>query len=298
MTLTLRAHAKLNLGLGVIALRGDGFHELDTIFAALTLHDVLTLTPATAADRDFELRVQVAAGADQPLPGAGLLADSDNLVLRAARLYQQKTGCPGGSFTLDKRIPVAAGLGGGSSDAAAALTLLDRAFPAGLDLPAAGRELGSDVGFFLTGWNAARGRGRGERLTRLELPRRPVVLANPGVTVSSAQAYRELQNFSRRLDLERIRTGLQDFSEPRYVNALQSGVTRERPEIREVLLTLRNAGLTGVLLSGSGATCFGLARDDAHAAAVVGELRRSQPGWWLHADVVGGPFGLLNQPEG
>lgn len=278
------AHAKLNLGLGVIALRGDGYHELDTIFARLTLRDDLTLVPAP---QDFELKAVFAADLDQALPGATLLQATDNLILRAAELYRQVTGCAGGSFTLHKRIPIAAGLGGGSADAAAALQLLDRLYPAGVDLLALGRQLGSDVNFFLSGWNAARGRGRGERLEELALPRRAVVLANPHVLVSSGDAYAELQNFSRRLKPELIQQGLRDFEEPRYVNALQAGVTRERPEIRQVLLALRAAGLLGVLLSGSGATCFGLARDDVHAAEVVQELRSVQPDWWLHADSVG-----------
>jgi 4-diphosphocytidyl-2-C-methyl-D-erythritol kinase len=282
--LTQAAHAKLNLGLGVIALRGDGYHELDTVFARLALHDELTLAPASEG---FQLQVEIAPDVGNPLPGAALLQSEDNLILRAARLYQQATGCAGGSFMLRKRIPVAAGLGGGSADAAAALQLLDRLYPAGADLPALGRQLGSDVNFFLTGWNAARGRGRGERLEQLTLPHRPVVLANPQVPVSSGNAFAELQNFSRRLKPDLIQQGLLSFEEPRYVNALQAGVTRERPEIRQVLQALRAAGLLGVLLSGSGATCFGLARDDAHAARAVQELKSAQPDWWLHADAVG-----------
>jgi 4-diphosphocytidyl-2-C-methyl-D-erythritol kinase len=285
MTLAASAHAKVNLGLGVIALRGDGFHELDTIFARLDLHDDLTFEPAGS---DFRLEAGVAEDLSRPLPGATLLQESDNLVLRAARLYQQETGCGGGTFTLVKRIPLAAGLGGGSADAAAALLLLQRAYPAAADLAAMGRQLGSDVGFFLTGWQAARGRGRGERLSHLELPRRALVLANPGVSVSSGDAYRELQNFSRRLDPDTIRAGLEDFTEPRYVNALQSGVTRERPQIREVLMALRSAGLPGVLMSGSGATCFGLARDAEHAAETAELLRGEHPHWWVRDDAVGG----------
>lgn len=283
MTLTVPAHAKINLGLGVIARRGDGFHELDTIFARLQLHDLLSAESTGTAESNLQVNVP------DPLPGSELLdAGEDNLVLRAASLYQERTGSPGALFTLSKRIPLAAGLGGGSADAAAALQLLDRLHPAGADLPALARELGSDVPFMLSGWNAARGRGRGERLEQLELPRRTVLLANPLVPVSSREAYSELQNFSRRLDPAAISAALADGSNPRYVNALQSGVTRTRPKIRATLLALRAVGLEGVLLSGSGATCFGLARDDQHAAAAASQLQAEQPGWWVHVDAVGG----------
>lgn len=283
MTLTIAAHAKINLGLGVIARRGDGFHELDTIFARLELHDLLSAE--SSGNTESSLQVSVA----DSLPGEDLLdAGNDNLVLRAARLYQERTGSPGALFTLSKRIPLAAGLGGGSTDAAAALQLLDQLHPAEADLSMLARELGSDVPFFLSGWNAARGRGRGERLDQLELPQRTVLLTNPLMPVSSAEAYADLQNFSRRLDPAAIIAALASGSNPRYVNALQSGVTRTRPPIREVLLALRTAGLEGVLLSGSGATCFGLARDEQHADEAASQLRAEQPGWWVHVDTVGG----------
>lgn len=284
MRRSCKAHAKINLGLGVIARRGDGFHELDTIFARLQLHDLLSAESIASAG---ESSLQVSM--PEPLPGGDLLdAGNHNLVLRAAKLYQERTGSPDAAFILTKRIPLAAGLGGGSADAAAALQLLDQLHPAGADLPLLARELGSDVPFFLTGWSAARGRGRGERLEQLGLPRRTVVLANPLVPVSSEEAYADLQNFSRRLNPAAISAALASGTNPRYVNALQSGVTRTRPQIRAVLLALRAAGLEGVLLSGSGATCFGFAHDEQHATEAALQLRTEQPGWWVHIDAVGG----------
>lgn len=283
------ARAKLNLGLAVTTRRGDGYHELDTIFALIGLADVLEAAPAD----ELRLRVETAAG----LPGAELLGTAEdgsdpagNLVLRAAEAYMHATGCDAAAFTLTKRIPVAAGLGGGSADAAAALRLMTRMHPpaAPVDLQPLALRLGADVPFMLSGMPAAHGRGRGERLAPLELPRRAVVLANPGVTVSAAEAYGELQNYSRRLKIGEIVTALEERSEPRWLNALQSGVVRTRPAIRQALSELRAEGLAGVLLSGSGATCFGIAEDETHAAGAVAAIRARNPGWWLHADVLGG----------
>ncbi len=276
------AFAKVNLGLAVTARRGDGFHELDTIFARLTLADELY---AETADSGFTLDIQ----ADPGLPGAETLQVEDNLVLRAAAEFAAQTGAGGAHFRLTKRIPLAAGLGGGSADAAAALRLLARLYPAeaeGAGLPAMAQRLGSDVPFMLLGAPAAHGRGRGERLTALELPLRHLVLANPLVPVSAADAFAWLQNFSRRQPVQRIVDALVAGEEPRWQNALQAGVTREVPEIREVLSELRAEGLQGVLMSGSGSTAFGLAEDEDQAKREAISARR--PDWWLAVDSVGG----------
>lgn len=280
--ITESAFAKVNLGLAVTARRGDGFHELDTIFARLTLADELH---AEAAE-DFTLSLQV----DPGLPGARTLPAGDNLVLQAAREFSAATGAAGAHFRLTKRIPVAAGLGGGSADAAAALRLLARLYPReaeAADLPALARYLGSDVPFMLLDTAAARGRGRGERLDPLELPQRHIVLANPLVPVSAADAYAWLQNFSRRQPVERIVDALRDFEEPRWQNALQAGVTREVPAMREVLAELRSEGLQGVLMSGSGSTGFGLAFDDAEAQRAAAAVSARRPDWWVAVDAVG-----------
>lgn len=278
--LTLRAHAKVNLGLAVLARRGDGYHELDTLFARLDLHDSLTVAPAAG----IELSLTVADGVEPHDLDAG----PGNLAYRAARLYLDAAGGPGGArIALHKRIPVAAGLGGGSSDAAAVLTGLAELYPADLDLAALAAELGSDVPFFLSGLPAARGAGRGERLTPAALPRRPVVLVNPGEAVGVAEAFAALQNFSRRLDPERIREALLGGHEPRYTNALQPGVSLLRPAVRDALALLREAGLQGVLLSGSGPTCFGLARDEAHAQRAAASIGAQRPAWWVRTDWLG-----------
>lgn len=281
--LTERAAAKINLGLAVTARRGDGFHEIDTIFAQLELADLLQAEPAEGG---FSLTVSTADG----LPGADTLHEGDNLVLRAARAFGDASGVAGANFRLDKRIPVAAGLGGGSADAAAALRLLARLYPAAaaaIDLQSLARELGSDVPFQLLEVQAAHGRGRGERLEALALPRRAVVLVNPGVSVAVADAYGWLQSFSRRLQLPAITAALAAGEEPRWQNALQSGVSRVVPEVRTALAELRAEDLTGVLMSGSGPTCFGVAADAAAAERAARNIGSRQPAWWVHADSIG-----------
>lgn len=263
----VRAHAKINLGLAVLARRGDGYHEVETVLLRLDLHDVLTV----ALEGD---------GVRLRATGLPVPAGEDNLVLRAARAYLEAARSSRGvRITLDKRIPVAAGLGGGSSDAAAVLRALAQLLPAEVDLDALARSLGSDVPFFLADVPAALGRGRGERLTPLEVPPLDLVLVDPGIPVRAADAYAALQNFTPRLRPERIVARLERREEPGLLNGLQPGVLLGHPEIRGVLDALRASGLRGVLLSGSGSTCFGVA-DDAGVAATVAEgLRRNHPEW-------------------
>jgi 4-diphosphocytidyl-2-C-methyl-D-erythritol kinase len=269
--LRLEAHAKVNLGLHVLGKRGDGYHDIDTIFSRLELHDTLWLEPQ-------------AQGITLDVTGATLPAGPENLAYRAAELYLEAASLRRGvNIVLEKRIPVAAGLGGGSSDAAAVLRGLARLYPAGLDLPALGRSLGADVPFFLQDWPAAQARGVGERLSRLELPRLHLVLANPDVPVSAKEAYANVRGFSPPLDGVVLLKSLAHGEEPQYHNDLQAGVLHLEPAICQVLAALCDAGLSGVLMSGSGATCFGLARDGAHAKRVAARLSASYPSWWVRA---------------
>lgn len=277
-TVREEAPAKINLGLHVLARRGDGYHEIDTLMVKLELADVVTATPASD-DVTLEITSSSGPGFHEALP-----VDDGNLAVRAARLYLDALGRGDGvRLELDKRVPIAAGLGGGSSDAAAALRAVARLFPASVDLAALGLEIGSDVPFFLQGAPAARARGRGEKLEPRSLPRLSIVLANPGVPVSAAEAYGQLLNFAPRLDPNAIATRLEAGGDPEVRNALQPGVMRERPEVREALMALRGAGLRGVLMSGSGATCFGIAEDEDHALRVEQRVAADHPDWWVHA---------------
>lgn len=300
---SVTAPAKVNLGLAVLTRRGDGFHEIETLMATLDLADELQLRVAPAPDgtadagEPWTIRLRVDSG---ELPGASrgaVTAGPDNLAYRAADAYLRARGRRVAvEIDLIKRVPAAAGLGGGSSDAAAVLRALAEAEtpgegPSPSELAELALDLGSDVPFFLSGRSLAVARGRGERLSEPPEPvppPLPLVLVNPGLQLSAADAYRDLVGFTPRLRADRALKRLADGEEPGWSNGLQPGVLRAHPEVREVLGALRAAGLRGVLMSGSGPTCFGVAGSPAKARELAAQLRAERPGWWTVAALAGG----------
>lgn len=277
---TVVAPAKVNLGLRVSARRGDGFHEIDTLFATVEIGDRLRLArTASGVAGTVNDRRGPGAGAE-PVPPMG----PENLAFRAAEAWLEAAGRPGGVHVeLDKRLPIAAGLGGGSSDAGAVLRAIASLWPADVDTLAVAKKLGSDVPFFASGHAVARGRGRGERLVARSLPARWLVLVNPGVAVPVAEAYGALMAFGPPLDWDAVASAWSEGRAPRWRNDLQAGVLRGHPEVRAALSALSEAGLGAPLLSGSGATCFGLARDEEHAGRVAREIGAARPDWWTTA---------------
>ena len=274
------APAKINLGLSVLGVRDNGYHDLHSLMVPLTVGDELDLWPADT----LTLRVE----------GADLPTDERNLVYRAARAYLDAAGAQGGAdIVLHKRLPLASGLGGGSSDAASTLLALAGLYPADVDLPALALSLGADVPFFLLG-GAALAEGVGERLTPLDVPPVSLVLLNPGVEVSARDAYRwldEARAFTPPLDLGAVLAALKDATDVPYLNALQTPVVARHPDIARALAELSAAGLHSPLMSGSGSTCFALARSPAQAQAAATELARRCPGWWTAAAAVRGHTG-------
>ena len=267
------APAKINLGLSVLGVRENGYHDLHSLMVPLTVGDELEIRPAEA----LTLRVE----------GADLPTDERNLVYRAARAYLDAAGVTGGAdIVLHKRLPLASGLGGGSSDAASTLLALAALYPSDVDLPALALSLGADVPFFLLG-GAALAQGVGERLTPIhDLPPVHLVLANAGAEISAGDAYRwldETGDFSSPLRLDAIRQALASGVEVPYFNSLQAGVLAHFPSVLTTLEALADAGLHSVLMSGSGATCFGLARDETQAQAAAGALAAQFPQWWVKA---------------
>jgi 4-diphosphocytidyl-2-C-methyl-D-erythritol kinase len=271
-----RAHAKLNVGLRVLGRRSDGFHEIDSVMASIDLHDDVAVRAEGAAD----VLVRLPAGDDR-LDRAPLPLDGGNLVLRALERYRLAAAAAGDApppplrIALRKRVPIAAGLGGGSSDAAAVLRLLAASWPAAIDLLQLGAELGSDVPFFLSGHAWARSRGRGERLEAVAAPALRVVLVNPGVGVSAADAYRWRAE----------EAGLGDRRAPwrgfDLANDLEPGVAARVPEVAEVLAWLRaQAPHHPVAMSGSGATCFAVVEDERAAEELAARARRAAA-WWV-----------------
>ena len=271
------APAKINLGLSVLGVipAGQpyaGYHRLHTLMVPLDVGDDLQVEPAPV----LSLRVEE----------ADLPTDSRNLVYRAARAYLDAAGVStGAEIVLHKRLPLASGLGGGSSDAAATLLALERLYPAGVDLAALAVRLGADVPFFLHP-GPALVEGIGERLTPLKLPPIHTVLFNPGTAVSAADAYRWLDEGGRYtppLDLPAIVAAVGEQSPLPYLNTLETGVLPRHPEIAAALSVLAAAGLHSPLMSGSGSTCFALAHSREHAEEVAEELRRRHPDRWIQA---------------
>ena len=276
------APAKINLGLSVLGRLPDthafaGYHALHTLMVPLDVGDELEVRPAES----LSLTV---LGAD--LPG-----DSRNLVYRAARAYLDAAGLEDNAeMVLYKRLPLASGLGGGSSDAASTLLALAELYPADLDLHRLATTLGADVPFFLNGGPAV-AEGIGEVLTPLSLPPLHVVLLNPGIAVSAAAAYRWLAEtgaYTPPLDLAGIGAALLAGSPLGYWNALEAGVLARHPQIGAALGALSAAGLHSALMSGSGSTVFGLAASREQAQAAAATLQAQYPAYWIRAAEGGG----------
>ena len=282
------APAKVNLTLRVIGRRDDGYHEIESLVAFADFGDSLSFSPHGA----LALKVH---GPSAVQAGGG----DDNLVLKAARaLAALRPEITLGAFELDKRLPVAAGLGGGSADAAAALRLIARAngLPTGdSGLYAAARASGADVPVCLDPRPRIM-RGTGEILSApLDLPPLPAVLVNPGVAVPTKAVFahwRPAANPAALLD--RATAGPRDQDRLLQLvaaqgNDLESPAIALAPKIAEVLAALRaqpNCRLAR--MSGSGATCFALFASAADAVAAEKTLSGKYPAWWVKATALGG----------
>lgn len=269
----LRTSAKVNLALEVLGKRGDGYHEIATVLQAVDLFDRLVVEAADTLSLQTD---------DPALP-----TDDGNLVMRAARLLQKAAGIEAGArISLTKRIPVAAGLGGGSSDAAATLSGLDRLWALGWPkarLQELAMELGMDVPFFL-GTGRAVATGRGERLAAL-----PggggyaLVLVNPRLPLSTREVYGRVPAGWRAepTGTERViealrRRNVGQVAEA-LTNNLESVVEPMLPVIGRMKAALLAAGALGAIMSGSGPTVFGMARSLDHARQI--RTRVSRAGW-------------------
>ncbi|MPR10220.1 4-(cytidine 5'-diphospho)-2-C-methyl-D-erythritol kinase [Microvirga tunisiensis] len=279
--LATRAPAKINLTLHVLGRRADGYHELESLVAFAGTGDDLRLEPGPR----LALR---ASGPTAALAGS----DVDNLVLKAARLLADRVdGLQIGIFHLTKRLPVAAGIGGGSSDAAAALRLLARLNELPLSHPAlreAARLTGADVPVCLEP-RARMMRGAGEALgAPLNLPRLFAVLVNPRVPVETPAVFKALglrpgQALAGAEHQSVERSALIDTLNAAR-NDLESPALRIQPLIGEALGLLRQTrGCRLARMSGSGATVFGLYDDCEAAAAAAKAVRRARPDWWVKA---------------
>jgi 4-diphosphocytidyl-2-C-methyl-D-erythritol kinase len=277
------AHAKLNLTLEVLGRRGDGYHALRSLVVFAELGDILSFEP----EPDLSLAIE------GPFAGA---IEGDNLVIAAAEAAKAfDPGISLGRFHLDKTLPVAAGLGGGSADAAAALRLLARANPGRLSvatLEGLAASLGSDVTACL-GSRPALMTGRGERVTAVGgVPPCGVLLVNPGLPLGAGTVYAAL-GAAPLSDPEKEPAAIPSFAgnfdalvayADVRANDLESAALKLAPEIAGVLAALRRLdGARLVRLSGSGPTCFALFAPEDEATRAAATLAAAQPSWWIAA---------------
>lgn len=276
-SITARAAAKINLHLGVGGRRDDGFHELHTVYQAISIHSTVTATPADS----WVLETEAAAFID----ASGLPPAADNLATRAAYLLARRAGRePLAHVRIEKGIPIAGGLAGGSADAAATLVALDRLWELGTpraDLLELAAELGSDVPFSLVG-RTALGLGRGERVEPVH-DRGPwwwVVVPDP-VGLSTPSVYGRFDELSPdaapsppRADalIAALATGDPHALAPTLFNGLQEAAFSLRPDLRERVSAGEAAGALRGLVSGSGPTCLFLCESREHADAAAGRI--------------------------
>jgi 4-diphosphocytidyl-2-C-methyl-D-erythritol kinase len=285
--LLVTAPAKLNLTLEVGDARGDGYHNLDSIFASLKLADRLFIRPC-GPPGTLILSVR----------GGSVPESEENSCLTAARqLAADRRDLPGVELVLFKTIPVGSGLGGGSADAAATLVGLNRWWGLGRsasELGDIGLALGSDVPFCLLGGHA-RVRGRGEVVEPLPFPSRRLwlVLLRPPGSKSTRLVYEEFDKLphdrrcSVRPDtagaIRALATGNWEALAQSLGNALEPALAASHPDLERAKTLLATGGALGTAMTGSGPTAFGIARDRDHARAIAREVskRLLSPDWWM-----------------
>jgi 4-diphosphocytidyl-2-C-methyl-D-erythritol kinase len=300
---TLRAPAKVNLSLRVLAKRPDGFHDLETLMVAIGLWDTLRfgVLPADLDDGSIRLAVRVTSGARarhdadratnapaNSLSANNLSAGTDNLVWKAADLLRREAGVTTGvSIHLEKRIPWQAGLAGGSSDAASTLLGLNRLW--GLNWPLEklrelGATLGSDIPFFLAGSTAAVCRGRGEIVEPVELGRSlPLVVLKPPSGLSTPLVFRHCRpepapDSDCAALVDDIRSGNLARGAGRLCNTLQAPAESLNEDVRNTRRAFERLPFLGHRMSGSGTSWFGICRNWSEARTLGARLRACRLG--------------------
>lgn len=287
-SLTVHAPAKLNLFLSIDQKRSDGFHDITTLMLSVGLYDTLVFTEEPSSE--VELRV-IAANSLQPQAVQAphtIPTGEDNLVVRAIRLLQEKSGKQRGvRVQLTKRIPSEAGLGGGSSDAAATLFAVNQLWQLGFSLPELrdlAAELGSDIPFFLTESTSAICRGRGEIIEPVTLPHcLHFVVARPGTGLSTADVYRQCRVGNHpEQQVEQLVRNLasgQFHSLSRLIaNDLQAPAETLNSDVLILKDYFSRQSVLGHMMSGSGTAYFGICHNRAQASQIATRLRSTVKG--------------------
>lgn len=271
---TQRAYAKINIGLDVLRRRADGYHEVKMIMQTVDIYDELVLE--RRKEPGIELRMD-----NSELPSGG-----DNLICRAADLlFREKKITGGVNISLTKRIPIAAGMAGGSADAAAALRGVNELFDLGYsltELQALGVGLGADIPYCLAGGTML-SEGIGEILTPLPAPPAAhLVIAKPDINVSTAFVYGNLHadSLAWHPDIDGMIAALQkgdlDGITGRLGNVLETVTVKAHPVIEQIKELLRKQGAENALMSGSGPTVFGIFKEKETAARAAEAVERGQ----------------------
>ncbi|TVM03286.1 MAG: 4-(cytidine 5'-diphospho)-2-C-methyl-D-erythritol kinase [Candidatus Brocadia sp. WS118] len=268
--ITIAAPAKINLFLEILGKRPDGYHEIETVMQGISLYDYIHMENH---DKDIEFTCS----------NPKLTAGEDNLVLKAARLFQKASGIfRGVKIHLDKRIPVGAGLGGGSSDAVATLSGLNKLWQVGYDetkLMSLAEKLGSDTPFFVFG-NTAICRGRGEVVTPYNLPvNYHYIVIYPKFEVSTATVYKNFKIILTKnlkdvsFFLQSLASGNPERLGSCLYNRLEEVVFKLYPEIEKIKKTLAKFDFCGILLSGSGSSLYGLCRGEKDSKEIEQQIK-------------------------
>lgn len=271
--INLKAFAKINIGLNIISKRNDGYHEIETIFQQIDLFDEITISA-----RDDTKIVLESDSKNIPL-------DENNICFKAAKLLQEISGVSRGvNIAISKRIPIGAGLGGGSSDAAATLKGLVKLWELAYTknkITKFSKQIGADVPFFVKG-GTAYASGIGDKLTQIEFPKKYYcVLVYPNIKIPSAWAYKNFNfNLTKTKKIIKLFEILQkrfDLSELENLaqNDFEDVVFREFPELSELKRKLYQGGAFFASMSGSGSTIFGMFKEYFEAEAVLGIFPKS-----------------------
>ena len=272
--ISVEANAKINLTLDILGVRPDGYHEVKMVMQSVGLFDTIHLKKQPE-------------GISLRLDAAELPADETNLAWKAARIFRDVYKIQSGvSISVEKRIPIAAGLAGGSTDAAGVLIGMNRLFETGLSAKALcslGEKIGSDVPFCIEGGTML-ATGRGELLRRLpDLPALSVVLAKPPVSVSTAWAYKTYDRIGAALhpDTQAMLAAISEENGEKVanglVNVLEEVTMQEHPIIGAYKRVLTENGAMASLMSGSGPTVFGLAKTKENAERAAQALSHAYP---------------------
>lgn len=289
--ITRKAYAKINLGLDVLRRREDGYHEVKMIMQTIDLYDTLEFT------------VSEDEGVTLVINGSSLSAGEDNLICKAARLLLADAGIAKGvNITLEKRIPIAAGMAGGSSDAAATLWGMNELFDLGYskqELQALGVKLGADIPYCLSGGTAV-SEGIGEILTPLSSPPAcHLVVAKPDIDVSTKYVYEHLQadklTYHPDIDgmADAINNGDLSGITKRMGNVLETVTIPAYPVIDRIKECMKKAGADNALMSGSGPTVFGIFEKKENAETAADRIKREHladqvfvTGWYPKEETV------------